>query len=288
MSFGPIIAATIATADIDRSAAVYEAGMGLTPFASGRLAASIAASWGVPALAGARWAGLGSGGDELGGLRLVEVADLPADPLPLASLGWAATEISVMDVDARAAAMQAAGFEVLSPPLPLGSNPQIRAAQFAGPDREAIYVTDLRSYQGVFDIRRATRPVDRCFIAVLAAGDLEAARAFYEETYGTRRVTDRPVVVPALTRQLRLAEGETVRISSQQIDEGCLIEIDGYPHGTPPRPTAGGFPAGVAMMSFAGPAKGEPGPADWPYRSRRVDHIRGAAGELIEVIGERP
>jgi catechol 2,3-dioxygenase-like lactoylglutathione lyase family enzyme len=288
MSLGPIIAATIATADIERAAEVYRAGMGLGVFASGHLCASAASAWGTPDLAGARWIGLNSGGDELGALRLVEVPDLPADPLPLASLGWAATEISVIDVDARASAMADAGFEVLSPPLPLGSNPNIRAAQFAGPDREAIYVTDLRSYQGVFDVRRATRPVDRCFIAVLAAGDLEAARDFYETTYGTCRVTDRPVIVPALTRQLRLAEGEQVRISSQQIDEGCLIEIDAYPVGTPERAKAGGLPAGVAMMSFSGGARGPCGPDDWPYRGRPVDVVRGAAGELIEVIGEGP
>ncbi len=287
MSLGPILAATIATADIDKAERIYRAGLGLMVIASGRLPASVAGAWGAPELTGARWIGLGSSDEGLGGLRLVEVPGLPADALPLASLGWAATEISVIDVDGRAATMSKAGFSVISPPRPLGSNAQIRAAQFAGPDGEAIYVTDVRAYEGPFEVRRAVHPVEGCFIAVLATADLEAARHFYEAGYGTRRVTDRPVMVPALTKQLGLADGEMVRISSQQLDGGCLLEIDAYPPQTPPRPRAGGLPAGVAVMTFAGPASGPPGPAGWPYRGRPVETVRGAAGELIELVGTR-
>jgi catechol 2,3-dioxygenase-like lactoylglutathione lyase family enzyme len=287
MSLGPILAATIVTADVDKAERVYRAGLGLMVIASGRLSAAIAAAWGAPDLAGARWIGLASTSEGLGGLRLVEVPDRPADALPLASLGWAATEISVIDVDGRAATMDKAGFRVISPPLPLGSNSQIRAAQFAGPDGEAIYVTDVRAYEGPFEVRHAEHPVEGCFIAVLAAADLDAARHFYETGYGTRRVTDRPVVVPCLTKQLALADGEMVRISSQQLDGGCLLEIDAYPPRTPPRPRASGLPAGVAMMTFAGPADGPAGPAEWPYRGRPTQTVRGAAGELIELVGTR-
>ncbi len=285
MSFGPILAATIVTADVEKAERTYRAGLGLTVITSGRLPAAIATAWGAPDLADARWIGLASSSEGLGGLRLVEVPDPPVDALPLASLGWGATEISIIDVDARAAAMTAAGFRVVSPPRPLGSDAQIRAAQFAGPDGEAIYVTDVRAYQGPFEVRRAEHPVEGCFIAVLAAADLEAARDFYETGYGTHRVTDRPVLVPALTKQLGLAEGEMVRISSQQLSGGCLLEIDAYPAGTPERPRASGLPAGVAMMTFSAPVVGPGGPAIWPYRGRPVKVVRGVAGELIELVG---
>ncbi len=288
MSLGPILAATLVTADIDKAERTYRAGLGLTVIESGRIPDEIATAWGAPDLTGARWIGLASSDEGLGGLRLVDVPDPPPDALPLASLGWGATEISVIDVDGRAAKMSKAGFRVISPPRPLGSNPQIRAAQFAGPDGEVIYVTDVRAYEGPFEVRRAERPVEGCFIAVLATADLEAARHFYEAGYGTRRVTDRPVVVPALTKQLGLAEGEMVRISSQQLAGNCLLEIDAYPVGTPARPRASGLPAGVAMMTFAGPAKGPAGPAEWPYRGRALEVVRGAAGELVEVVGQQP
>jgi catechol 2,3-dioxygenase-like lactoylglutathione lyase family enzyme len=285
MSLGPILAATIAAADLDRATRLYTAGLGLAVMEAGRVPASLAEAWGAPALAGARWVGLGGGGDPIGGLRLVELGEAIPDGHSLASLGWAAAEISVIDVDARAAAMTRSGFRLLGAPRPLGSNPLIKAAQLAGPGGEVLYVTDVRAYEGPLELRRAERPVDRCFIAVVATADLEATRDRYETGFGTRRVSDRPVVVPVLTASLHLAEGATVRISSQQLQGDCLVEIDAYPPATPARPRVKGLPVGVAMMTLAGPAVGSPGPHAWPYGGRPLEVRRGAAGELIELVG---
>jgi catechol 2,3-dioxygenase-like lactoylglutathione lyase family enzyme len=285
MSFGPILAATVATGDLDHAIRCYTAGLGLSVIDGGEVSAALAAAWGAGDLAGARWAGLAGGGDEIGGLRLVETGGPAVDALPLASLGWAAAELSVAGVDHRVRVMTEAGFRVLGAPRPLGSNPDIRAAQLAGPDGEALYITDVSAHDGAVALRRATRPVDRCFIAVLASADLEAARGCYEGTFGTRRVSDRQVGIPVLTARLGLAPGETVRISSQQLAGDCLIEIDAYPPATPPRPMRRGLAAGVAMMTFAGPANGPPGPAAWPYRGRPTEMRRGGAGELIELVG---
>lgn len=266
---GPILCMTIATPDLAQSAEACARAFGARQVAGGTIDAAMAAHWQAPALAGRAWALLS------GGLRLVETA--PADTAPLASLGWAAAEISVMDADAVVARACAAGFRPLGAVRQLGSTPAIRAGQIAGPEGAAFYVTDVSGYTGALDLSGATGD-GACFIAVLASGDLEADRAWLETNGIGRRVTDRDVAVPVLRDTLGVP---SLRLSSLQLAGGCLIEIDGYPAATPPRATALGLPAGVAMLTLRGPVEGSARP-EHGGRAARVDRLPG--GALLERV----
>lgn len=279
---GPILWVTMSTSDIARSREVYGRALGFRTREEGRIAPEIAEVWEAPALEGAAWALIApqdAPADAPGALLLVEAPCTPGAASPLASFGWAAAELSVSDADARVDDARAAGFAVLGPVRPLGSNPAIRAGQVAGPSGEALYLTDVRAYEGALDLHRAVHPADRCFIAVLASPDLEADRQWLEAAGIGRRISDREVAVPVLSDTLALAPGRKVRISSLQLAGGCLIEIDAYPEGTPSRESAGGWPCGVAMVTLADDSIVGRKVAAPPYGGRmvRVDRLPGGA-----------
>ena len=280
---GPIQWATLAVADLEAALAAHAAGLGYGLRARGQVGAELARLWGAAESAGVRWALIGPPGGGPGALRLVETGAV--EGRPLATLGWAAAELSVADADAQLAQAVGAGFPQLGAARQLGSNPAIRAGQLADPWGGALYLTDVRGHDGRLDLHRAAHPVDRCFIAVLASPDLEADRGWLEAAGIGRRISDRLLAVPVLQHCLGMPGAET-RISSLQLAGGCLIEIDGYPPGTPPRATARGLPAGVALVSLRAPQAGP----DWlridepPYDGAlvRVDHLPG--GALLERV----
>ncbi|MEQ9815585.1 MAG: hypothetical protein RLO50_22625 [Azospirillaceae bacterium] len=281
---GPILFATIACRDLDRSLAAYRSLLGWPICCDGTISGTLADLWRCPALAGARWALLAPGETVTGGIRFIEVGAAPP-PAPLTTTGWAAAELSCDDLDGLVAAAPKAGFRVLGAPAPLGSNPAIRAMQLAGPDGEVLYLTDIRAYAGTLDLYRAGRTADRVFIAVLAATDIEAARGFYEDRYAAPRISDREVAVPVLRTAHGLADSVLQRISSLQLAGSCLIECDGYPAAAPPRGMARGLPLGVAMITMAGLA-GAAGLEvhDAPYGGAAAMLETGAAGEWLEIV----
>jgi len=275
---GPILCVTIATPDLDRSLTAYMSAFGLTCSARGVIDADLATLWQAPSLSARRWALLSRHGSRTCGLRLVETD--AARPAPLASLGWAAAEMSVTDADSAQLRACAAGFTQLGKVRQLGSTPAIRAGQVAGPEGAAVYITDVAAYGGALDLSAATGD-GACFIAVLATADLEADRDWLERHGIGQRVTDREVAVPVLQDT---TGAETTRISSLQLAGGCLIEIDRYPAPTPVRDTSLGWPAGVAMLTLLTPGiDGTPRP-EAPYHGRetRVDRLPG--GALLERV----
>lgn len=284
-AIGPFLAATIVTDDLGRSRAAYQRGLGLDVVADGRVDKATASLWGLPDMAGADWSLLASDPGGIGGLRLIEVAGpVPTSP-PLGSLGWAAAELSVIDPEGLQPQLEEAGFRVLGPPRPLGSNPSVCAMQVAGPSGEVLYLTDVRAYDGALDLHRACRPIDRLFIAVLACHDLEDARGFYEARFAADRISDRSVDVPVLRNCLNLPDDALIRISSLQISGGCLIEHDQYPETARERPTIAGLPSGIAMMTVRADQVNGPAIDGPPYGGAPVELLRGRQGEWIELVG---
>lgn len=261
--------ATVGVPDLPAALAAY-AGLGFLPAWRGAVPADAALRWGAPASAGRAAAVLAPPGQG-GGVRLVETASPPAPPL--ATLGWAAMELASNDLEAMMARLSANGFRLLHGPAPLGSNPAIRAVQAAGPAGEALYVADLTHYAGAFELIRPCRVLDGLFIAVLAAPDLPAARAFHVAALGAETRSDSRVAVPALNLARGLPAGTVHRISTSQLPGGCAIEVDEA--ALPPRVAAPGeLPCGVAVVTLA---RGVPLP-DAPARC-----LAGAAGETIEI-----
>ena len=284
-AIGPLLAATIVTDDLGRSRAAYQRGLGLDVVAGGRIDKATASLWDLPAMAGADWSLLASDPGGVGGLRLIEVEGPAPQIPPLGSLGWAAAELSVIDPEGLQPKLEEAGFRVIGPPRPLGSNRSVRAMQVAGPSGEVLYLTDVRAYDGALDLHRARRRVDRLFIAVLACHDLEDARGFYEARFAADRISDRPVDVPVLRKCLNLSDDALIRISSLQISGGCLIEHDQYPETAHERPTIAGLPSGIAMMTVRAEDVEGPMIDGPPYGGAPVALVRGRQGELIELVG---
>ncbi len=292
-ALGPLLAATMSVADLARSCDVYERWLGYGPEEEGRVSAALAATWAAPAAEGAPWALLAPASGAPGGLRLVEAPTVNGYR-PLQSVGWAAAELTIMDVDGIAEELQASPFRIIGPPRALSSISAIKAMQMVGPDGEVIYLSDLRAYEGKFDVARATVPVDRAFIAILAARDLEATRVFYETHFHAQRMSDHEVVYPVLNDAFDCGADFRHRISSLQLGGQSVIEIDQYPDGAAARPAAtGNLPPGMAMMTFATPALDQLGIeflspsesfAEAPYNGSRVAVCRGASGELIELV----
>jgi hypothetical protein len=263
--------ATVGVADVARAADAYAA-LGFLPAWRGTVPETAARRWGWPASAG-RAAALLMPPGQGGGVRLVETSSPPAPPL--ASRGWAAMELASNDLEAMALRVSGNGFRLVHGPAPLGSNPAIRALQAAGPAGEAIYVADLSHYAGVFDLIRPSRVLDGMFIAVLAAADLPAARAFHVSALGAETRSDSRIPVPALNLARGLPAGTCHRISTSQLPGGVAIEVDEAGPDLPDRATtAGEAPSGIALVTLA---RGVPR-FDAPARC-----LTGAAGEAIEI-----
>jgi hypothetical protein len=206
----------------------------------------------------------------------------------LTCLGWAAAELSVSNPESLVAPLERAGFRILGRPRMLGSNEAIQAMQIAGPDGEVLYLADVRAYEGSMSLHRATKPVDRLFIAVLACGDLDHARSFYEDRFGTARVSDREVAVPVLQQSLGLPDSATVRLSSVQLAGNCLVEHDQYPPTALDKERVAGLPCGIAMITVrADIADGRTIDAP-PYNGAPVQMLHGGAGEWLELVGAQP
>ena len=263
--------ATVGVRDVRAASAAY-AGLGFRPAWRGTVPDAAARRWGAPGSAGRDAAVLAPPGQG-GGVRLVATGSAPAPPL--GTLGWAAMELASNDLEAMAERLDAHGFRLLRGPAPLGSNPAIRAMQWAGPDGEAIYVADLSAYAGAFDLIRPRQVLEGMFIAVLSAPDLPAARAFHVAALGAETRSDAEVVVPVLNAAQALPDDTRHRISTSQLPGGCAIEVDAARSGVPARGVAPGeLPAGVAVVSLAREA---------PLFDAPAHCLTGAAGELIEL-----
>lgn len=249
---GPVLALTVAVGDLDVAVEGYRAGLGLRPGKVTRVPAASGLAALLPRLAGARSAVLTPDGYEGPGvLRLAEVPGIAA-PAPLTTLGWAAAEYLVADVEQASARAAEAGWRLLADPGPVGSGGGLRAVQVAGPGGEAIYLTQVNEPPAGFDLPRAGGPVGPIFIAVLAASGLETARAFIEDRLAARRVTDHPLAVRALNTALGLADGSRHRVSTVQLAGQSAVEVDQYPADAPARLVPGSKDA-AGQGPFGGP-----------------------------------
>lgn len=266
---GPLASITVVVDDLDAAVATYRDGVGLLPSPAGRLPRERARVWGRPELAGRRTGRLRAPGDDRpGAVHLVELPGAVAYP-PLTSLGWAAAELVVADADAAAGRARAAGWEVLAEPAPVGAGGGLRAVQVGGPGGEALYLTEIRRPPPGFALPRATAPVGRVFIAVLASHDLPGSRALLERELGARRVTDHSLAVRALNHAFGLPPENRHRVSSVQLCGRSAVEIDEYPaRAVSRRPGT----AGIAAVSVYG------------VGAARVLELPGAPGAVVELL----
>ena len=71
-------------------------------------------------------------------------------------------------------------FKIIGPPREIDGLPAIYPMQVMGPDREIVYLTQIRSDLPLYDLPRAATFIDKLFILVLACSDLDASLAWFE------------------------------------------------------------------------------------------------------------
>ncbi len=165
--------ATLVVGDVEAATGRYVEWLDYAVVESGTLPDDLAAAWQAPASAGRPYSVLqpASGSQVL--LRFVEGDGVP-EYQPIRSFGWAATEICVQDVEIVNERMQRSEFEVIGPPKPLDGFPTVKPMQVRGPDREIVYLTEIRTDDPASGLPTPRTLIDRPFILVLACSDLEA------------------------------------------------------------------------------------------------------------------
>lgn len=293
LTHGRILGGVATTPDLDAALGDYRDRLGLTLVENGALPHDLAASWGCPANAGARFATLQPTSGVPCFLRLVE-QPVPADFVPTRSYGWAAFEITVQDVFGWPDRLTGSGFEIVGVPKEIPGLPYFVAMQMLGRGREMIYLNEVRLDTPTSDLPRAASPVDHLFIVILAAPDRAAAMAWYADALGLEEGGSYTIPYSMINNAFGLPSTTMTTISMAQKHRLPIVEIDDYPAAATVRGAAtGSLPPGNALVTLA-VDRFDGRALDWItppvvrdgafYAGRRAATVRGPAGELLELV----
>ena len=256
---------------------------------AGRIPDELAELWGMQAVAGSEYALLAPTGDTRHFIRLIRHETAPGFQ-PFSGAGWNAAEILVNDVDSLAESLADSPFTVVGPPADLSFTDKIRACQVVGPASEAIYLTQIKGAIPGFNLPITERTVAHCFVVILAAVSLSAAKDYYQNCFA---IDDAPVIdarVSMLSAAFDLPRDHLHRISALTLaNPGYLIEVDELPAaGTGSQAEKGLMPTGIAIVSFTcstvPDGVSRTALAGMPYNGRQVSFCTGASGEMLELI----
>ena len=250
-TLGPLLSATLVVPDLAVATEAWQH-LGYEQRWSRLVSEDEARAWRAPAAAGAARIRLDPPDGKVGGIRLVE--DTAATPPPVfRSHGWAAVELVVADLERELDRLAGSAFRLVVPPVAVGgSTGALRAAQLEAPGGAGVYLTEVHHDPPGFTLPRAVTPVGRIYICVLATPELEADRAFLEERFAARRVTDHRLPIRAINHAFELSADTTHRLSTLQLGGRSALELDDYPAAAVARACAPGhLPPGIAMVSAA-------------------------------------
>jgi len=293
-----IVVITMGATDLDRMEQAYANSLNYQVVDRGETPEELAAVWDAPRMAGRDYLLMQPESKAPFYLRFVQVDKVDGYG-PMKTFGWNSTEILVQDPDGLAKQFRETGapFDIVGEPRPLSATSNIRAMQVVGPAEEVLYLTRIppQASEGpAANLASATTYVDRPFIVILGGPDMDAMRAFYRDHFGFQ------VSEPGMARMtvLNKANGfdieRTHPLAMARISPQLGIEIDGYPETSTTRPQRyGELPPAMAIVGFEVESFDGLEPlmiappqtiSGMPYDGRTVAIVRGAAGELIELI----
>lgn len=290
---GTILGGLATVPSVKAALADYRDRLGLSLVDNAPLTADLAQSWGVAPLAGARMATLQPTSGASCWVRLVE-QPVPDAFRPTRTHGWAAFEFSVQDVYNWPDRLAGGGFTIVGPPKEIEGLPYFVPMQVTGTGREMLYLNEVRQDTPSSDLPKATSPVDRIFIAILATPDLPGALRWYAERLGLEEGGTYDIDYTMLNAAFELAPGTQHRLTMVQNGRLPILEVDAYPDAATAREvTEGHLPPGNAIVTLAvrdldalaldwivePMARKEP-----PYSGALVATVRGPAGELLELV----
>jgi catechol 2,3-dioxygenase-like lactoylglutathione lyase family enzyme len=289
-------AATITAQDLTAVERDYARYLGYAVRERGRVPAALARSWNTPRAAGRPYVLMSPDAAPDVFIRIVQGPRV-ARYRPLTTWGWNAIEIVVDDTDGTYERFRGGPFRVIGEPANLSGYPSIRAFQVEGRASEVLYLTSETGDRSRSPLPPPKGPIGRIFIMVVAGPEPQKLVDWYADTFGLPRGTlrDRPVGVLQRAQGLppdRLLPLTTTRL----VEQGNLIEIDGYSENAGVRPRKPGhLPPGIAVTTMSvrsldavrAPFLAEPAVLDGPlYGGRRSATLRGPAGELVELVEE--
>lgn len=292
-----ILAVTLVVPDLAAMEAAYTRWLDYRVVARDRVDAATARCWNAAAMVGRRTLLMAPASSERVYLRCVESVHTQC-ATPLRALGWNATEILVQDPDALAVRFADSPFRVIGPPANLAYNEHIRALQALGPAGELLYLTRIPPGKSLFDLGSAATFVDRVFIVVAGGRSAAAMLRFYADVLGMPVTDPRPTTVGVLNEAWGLPATHETLLGIARCPRGFLVEVDEYPPAAVERvPPADELSPGMAMVSFVARGLDRVGTralaspaalAAAPYDGRRALTLRGAAGELVELVECEP
>ena len=283
-----IVMVTLGCADLTVAEKAYCRYLHYRRVGGGCIAAELADLWGMEAATGCAYSLLAPAADTQHCIRLVRQETNFGFPA-FSGAGWNAAEILVNDVDALVASLAGSPFTVAGGPADLSFTDKIRAAQVLGPASEALYLTQIKGDIPGFSLSPTEQTVAHCFVVILAAASISAAKDFYRTHFA---IDDAPTIdarVSLLSAAFDLPHDHLHRISALTLgNPGYLIEVDELPTpGSGRQEDNGLLPPGIAMVSFtcsSTPDNSSRTLADPPYNGRRVGFCTGPAGEMLELI----
>jgi hypothetical protein len=222
--------------------------------------------------------------------------ELPAEPgyRAFTRHGWHAAELIVDRVDPLAEQLRDSPFEIVAPPLDLSFCPDIRAMQIRGPGGEIVYLTEFKKAVPGLDSPPARCAVDRTFIVIVGGPSLEGMQRYFLSAFGVPETPAMESRVQTMALEFGLSREHRFRLAALPLLGRCYIEADEMPAAARPLPERQTeLPAGISMVSFFMPSTVDdahdrlraPPDGGPPYTgATHVECVRGAAGELIEII----
>lgn len=208
--------------------------------------------------------------------------------------GWNSAEVVVEDVYSLPEKLKGSPFEIIGAPAPLEFATDISAMQVVGPFGEVLYFTEIAKPVPGFDLPKAKSRIDRIFVCILGVSDLPETLSWFERVFGRPAGSTFETRVTLLAAPHGLPEETKFHLSTVNLDQQTLIEIDGFPRASslPRIAREGELPPAQAMMSFAVDSIDETlpllsppiRPAASPYNGARAAVMRGPEGALIELI----
>lgn len=291
---GRIRCGTVLCPDLAASEADYREVLGLELVDDLPVPEALAAAWGAPAMAGRASRLLRADGATPYLTRLVAGTAVPGFQ-PLRTFGWAAFEMTVRDCELLHARIQTSAFKVIGAPKLVPGFDNFIPFQVVGRAGEVVYLNQvLQGAMEDLDLPHTDAVVDQMFIAILAAQDRAATVDFHVRELGFEQGQTWTIPYSVINNSFGLDAATLTDMTMTKTGRMPGCEIDQYPAAAVPRDvTPGELPPGNALVSFiSGPLEALEVPLLGPvarldgelYEGRRVACVRGASGELIELI----
>jgi catechol 2,3-dioxygenase-like lactoylglutathione lyase family enzyme len=286
-------AATLVTPDVAGACDRYVEWLDYRLVETGRMSEDLATSWGTPASSGRPYGVVQpESGAEIY-LRFVEGDHAPGYE-PLRSYGWAAIEICNQDVLKVNERMLKSPFEIVGPPKAIEGLDTIFPMQVKGPDKEIVYLTEIRNLAPDSGLPKPQSLIDHLFIMVLACSDMEASGRWFCSHLGLTYGDEMNIVYSMINDSFGLPSDTRHRLAMGGFDGDVFIEFDQYPAASGPRPKlAGQLPPGIALCTLRHPnLDAVTAPFIVPptaregviYKGRRAGCIEGPDGALMEIV----